>query len=66
MQIRNETDKFIRHFRRLSAQFTGLEITCMPMEVDTNLHCHLTDGTFSNNELEQLFNVAQENNHKIK
>lgn len=66
MQIRNETDKFIRHFRRLSAQFTGLEITCMPMEVDTNLHCYLTDGTFSNNELEQLFNVAQENNHKIK
>lgn len=54
-QMRNETDKFTRHFRRLQAQFTGLEVTSLPMDVDTSMHLKLGDGTFSNDELAALY-----------
>ena len=63
-QMRNETDKFIRHFRRLQAQFTGLEITALPMDFDTSMHLKLNDGTFSNINLETLYFSYQANFNK--
>lgn len=64
-ETRNETDKFIRHFRRLEKQFTGLEITSLPMDFDTSLHLKLKDGSFSNNNLENLY-YNKEEQKKIK
>lgn len=63
-QMRNETDKFIRHFRRLQAQFTGLEITALPMDFDTSLHFKLKDGTFSNSQLASLYYTNLSNTTK--
>lgn len=47
---KNLSDKMIRNFRRLEAQFNNCFITSFPMEFDEYLHMNVKDYQFGSNE----------------
>lgn len=64
----NSVDKFFKLFRRIDAQFEGIEITAFPQTLDSFLHMEIGDEVKCDNELlNSLFKMGEsyiENNEE--